>query len=98
MVALLLAVAIGTSPTACHLDRDARGHIHRSASAKRMFKAMHPCPANGATTGSCPGYVIDHVCPLACCGADAPSNMQWQTKAEARAKDAWELNCSSCPL
>ncbi len=37
------------------------------------------------------------VCPLACCGSDAPSNMQWQTRAEAKAKDAWELDCSSCP-
>jgi len=31
-----------------------------------------------------PGYVIDHVIPLACGGEDAPSNMQWQTAAEAR--------------
>jgi hypothetical protein len=50
----------------------------------------------GDTTGRCDGYVIDHVCPLACCGADAPSNMQWQTKAEAKAKDAWERDCSTC--
>ncbi|HET7815072.1 MAG TPA: HNH endonuclease signature motif containing protein [Candidatus Baltobacteraceae bacterium] len=37
-----------------------------------------------------PGYVIDHVIPLACGGADAPANMQWQTKADAKAKDKWE--------
>lgn len=36
------------------------------------------------------GYVIDHITPLACGGSDAPSNMQWQTKAEAKAKDRWE--------
>jgi hypothetical protein len=34
--------------------------------------------------------VIDHVKPLATGGADAPSNMQWQTKADAKAKDKWE--------
>jgi hypothetical protein len=34
--------------------------------------------------------VIDHVKPLACGGADAPSNMQWQTAAAGKAKDAWE--------
>ena len=28
---------------------------------------------------TCPGYVVDHVRPLASVGADAPSNMQWQT-------------------
>jgi hypothetical protein len=41
--------------------------------------------------------VIDHICPLACCGRDAPSNMQWQTTAESKAKDRWERDCSSCP-
>jgi hypothetical protein len=34
--------------------------------------------------------VIDHVNPLACGGADAPSNMQWETAAEAKAKDRTE--------
>jgi len=37
-----------------------------------------------------PGYVIDHIQPLACGGADTPSNMQWQTVAEAKAKDKTE--------
>lgn len=39
----------------------------------------------------CPGYVIDHIKALACGGADAPENMQWQTVAEGKAKDRWEL-------
>jgi hypothetical protein len=33
------------------------------------------------------GYVVDHVKPLECGGADAPSNMQWQTVAAGKAKD-----------
>ena len=37
--------------------------------------------------------MIDHIVPLACGGADAPANMQWQTIREAKAKDRWELNC-----
>ena len=96
MLALLLALSVGASHAACPVERDVRGRIHRSASAKRVFKATHPCPGNGSTAGRCPGYVVDHVCPLACCGADAPANMQWQTHAEAKAKDAWEQDCSSC--
>ena len=37
-----------------------------------------------------PGYVVDHIKPLAKGGADSPSNMQWQSIAEAKAKDKWE--------
>lgn len=68
----------------------ARTRTVRSAAAKRAFVRMHPCPATGLRRVPCPGYVIDHIRPLACGGADAPENMQWQTKAEARAKDAVE--------
>lgn len=66
----------------------------RSSAAKAEFKAGHPCPANGRRSGACPGYVIDHLVPLACGGADAPRNMQWQTIAAAKLKDRWELDCS----
>jgi hypothetical protein len=70
--------------------RDSRGRIERSSSAKRSFEASHPCPGTGGTSGPCKGYVIDHVKPLACGGADAPSNMQWQTAAGGKAKDKVE--------
>jgi len=33
---------------------------------------------------------VDHIVPLACGGADAPGNMQWQTTQEAKAKDRVE--------
>ena len=36
------------------------------------------------------GYVVDHIVPLACGGADAPFNMQWQTVAAAKEKDKVE--------
>ena len=74
--------------TAC--ERDSNGHIKRSQEAKREFKQQHPCPANGATKGRCEGYIIDHIKPLACGGADSPENMQWQTEEDAKAKDKWE--------
>jgi hypothetical protein len=54
------------------------------------FMAANPCPANGKSAGACPGYVIDHIIALPCGGADEPGNMQWQTVAEAKAKDRWE--------
>jgi hypothetical protein len=49
-----------------------------------------PCPANGKTRGACPGYVVDHIKPLCAGGRDHPSNMQWQTRAEAKVKDREE--------
>src|SRR5215472_13532239 len=70
----------------------ARQRIQRSRAARDAFERSHPCPATGRTSGACPGYVVDHVKPLACGGADAPANMQWQTQAEAKAKDKWERN------
>jgi hypothetical protein len=64
--------------------RDERGRIQRSASARHAFARQTGYP-NGR-----PGHVIDHIVPLACGGADAPSNMQWQTIAAAKAKDRTE--------
>lgn len=78
-LAIMLAIVV---------PADAR--TKRSQSAKVDFKSEHPCPATGATKGPCKGYVIDHVKPLACGGPDLPSNMQWQTVAEGKAKDRWE--------
>jgi len=69
------------------------GRVVRSSSAKAEFKAEYPCPATDRRSGACPGYVIDHVVPLACGGADAADNMQWQTVAAAHAKDRRERDC-----
>jgi hypothetical protein len=40
--------------------------------------------------GSCHGFVVDHIKALKHGGTDTPDNMQWQTVAEARAKDRIE--------
>jgi hypothetical protein len=72
---------------------NSHGKIKRSKAEKDAFKREHPCPANGNTRGKCPGYVIDHIKPLECGGADAPYNMQWQTIADGKAKDKTEGQC-----
>jgi len=70
----------------CPVERDNNG-IKRSEHATDEFKKSHPCPSTNKSSGFCPGYVIDHVKPLKRGGADDPSNMQWQTTADAKAKD-----------
>lgn len=73
-----------TSRYASGVVRDSRGRILRSEAARREFMDQTGYPHGRQ------GYVIDHVVPLKEGGADSPSNMQWQTKEEAKAKDRWE--------
>lgn len=62
----------------------------RSRAQVRSFIRQHPCPAGpdqGRVT-RCRGWEVDHIIPLACCGRDDPSNMQWLTSRENRLKGA----------
>lgn len=68
----------------------AEAKTQRSAKALYAFKKVQPCPSTGSHRGTCPGYVVDHIIALERGGPDTPSNMQWQTREEARAKDKWE--------
>ena len=67
--------------------RDHHGKIKRSGKAKHDFERQSGYPHGRK------GYVVDHIRPLECGGADVPSNMQWQTIAEAKAKDRTERTC-----
>lgn len=107
LLALVLAFAPLHQPPGCVIKRDSRGRIARSRVAVHRFMKLHPCPG-GPDKGNrkrCRGYVVDHVVALNCCGPDAPCNMQWESIAEAHAKDRWELDCAeaakkvrnSCP-
>jgi hypothetical protein len=40
-----------------------------------------------------PGYVINHILPIECGGADVPSNMQWQSVEESKSRDRTDRNC-----
>jgi hypothetical protein len=86
-----LATAAGKAPAARATPaRGKKPAIKRSVIAKDAFQRANACPSTGRTSGGCKGYVIDHVRPLACGGADAPENIQWQTVAAGKAKDKTE--------
>jgi hypothetical protein len=95
MLALAIAALISPAPASGHAKcttcaRNNKGKTTRSSTAKHDFQRSHPCPSTGKTTGACPGYVVDHVVPLKRGGGDSPGNMQWQTTADAKAKDERE--------
>lgn len=75
---------------ACALSTGASAGFHRCKQVLRAFVNQQACPATGLHRLPCKGYVIDHIKPLACGGADDPSNLQWQTREDAKAKDRWE--------
>ena len=81
------------SPVRSYGAPASHGRYKRNTTAKNQFKRLHPCTSTGLSKGRCPGYVIDHVNPLECGGADAPFNMQWQTISEGKAKDRIEGRC-----
>jgi hypothetical protein len=73
-----------------HTSQTTHRHRTRSTTARTRFQRQNPCPATGKKSGPCPGYVVDHKQALKRGGADAPSNMQWQTQEAAKAKDRVE--------
>lgn len=79
---LLCAFTVGATALPCH---------PRSSVVRHHFQKMTGYPHGRK------GYVVDHIVPLACGGADAVSNMQWQTIADGKAKDKWERKlCPPC--
>lgn len=84
MRAILVAVALAL------LAMDAEAA--RDRAQRDAFVRTHACPATGSTKprAACPGYIVDHIKPLCKGGVDKATNMQWQTRAAATAKDKWE--------
>jgi hypothetical protein len=85
-----------TDPRYCGKPiRTASGEISRSVVRIAEFRSIHPCPVTGKSVGSCPGWSIDHIIPLACGGCDKVFNMQWlpnyiKNTSNKYSKDRWE--------
>ena len=82
--------------------RNADGSIKRRSDVVTAFKRQHPCPVTGETTGSCTGWQIDHVIPLACGGCDSVNNMQWLPESlktvPVTGKDRFERKIYCVPM
>ena len=87
MIELFLAAAISfnTPDLTCRV-RGNRHNVIRSRARIRLFKKL--------ISPSEPNMIVDHIVPLQCGGCDVPSNMEWQTRAEAAFKDKTESNCA----
>jgi hypothetical protein len=99
MALLLAAVVLSASaadPRYCGApERTDEGRIARSRAVLAEFRRLYPCPSTGLIHGSCPGWAIDHVIPLACGGCDAVVNLQWlplpiKSASGTLPKDRWE--------
>lgn len=84
--------------------RLADGSILRRADVLAAFRKVHQCPSTMLFTGTCPGWQMNHVVPLACGGADAVWNLQWlplsiKTGTNPHAVDRFErkINASTPP-
>lgn len=70
--------------------RELHERIVKTKQAKVAFMKSHPCPANGMTTGNCPGYRIDCIDPNPAEPArcqDA-SNLEWRLVQRSSQQDA----------
>jgi hypothetical protein len=95
----LLGLLLGASPAAAArpsrprratTSRAAHNRTPRHRAAAQAFRRQTGYPHGR------PGYVVDHIIPLACGGKDEPSNMQWQSAADAKAKDKIERKGPGC--
>lgn len=83
--ALLGALVVGIA------DATSRDPVEKAA-----FRRANACPATGAIKGKCPGYQVDHIVPLCAGGADHPSNMQWLSEGQHKAKTKGEREQKVC--
>jgi len=62
----------------------------RNPAIKKQFDVLNGYPHGRK------GYIVDHVCALACGGIDSVTNMQYQTIPQSKAKDQWETKPYGC--
>lgn len=82
--------------------RLADGTIRRRSDVLTAYKKFHPCPVTGLSTGTCPGWQMNHIIPLSSGGCDSVSNLMWlpnevKTCANDYCIDRWERKYYAVP-
>jgi hypothetical protein len=102
---LILAFLLATTPLPCTGAGQSRSKTAVKDFKAQWSKANGgiPCPTTCAVyikrSGhykvyeECGACEVDHICPLACCGLDAPQNMQW---LDAKVNNAKGADCTKC--
>jgi hypothetical protein len=81
-IILLLSLSIQSGYAKCGVPTTKRGN-----------KARHEFMKQTGYPNGRKGWVVDHIVPLCRGGGDVVSNLQWQTAADAKAKDKIECKC-----
>lgn len=72
--------ALRTPDLTCRV-RDPKGQLVRSMSRRRLFLTLIGALDTKHPKNVPPGFVVNHIVPLACGGCDVPSNMELMTVA-----------------
>jgi hypothetical protein len=62
----------------------------RHTAQANAFRKANACPVTNKIQARCPGWVVNHIEPLACGGTDVPANMEWEQRAPSYKRDAFE--------
>ncbi len=76
---------------ATEIPRNPDGSIVRSTRVLASFQRAIPCPTSNSTTGSCKGYVKDHIIPLCAGGYDTTQNLKWSEYNYSKLRDREEV-------
>lgn len=73
-----------------YVIRNEDGSIPRDYKVVIEYKKIHPCPSTGLHYGACPGWSLNHNCPLACGCVDAVWNLSWMRNDVKKIVDGYE--------
>jgi hypothetical protein len=76
-----------TCPVVVGVEKQTKRDPHQVV----LFKEKNACPSTKKLGNHpCPGWIVNHIKPLACNGPDTPENMEWEEQAASYKRDVWE--------